>query len=53
MSTHSKAEIAKYLEELRSSGVCNMFGAGEYLEAEFGMTRKEAKVALREWMASY
>ena len=42
-----------YLDELRESGVTNMFGAGEYLEAEFGMDRKEARIVLQLWMNQF
>jgi len=42
-----------YLEGLRQSGVTNMFGAGPYLEREFGLKRAEAKKVLMDWMKSY
>lgn len=42
-----------YLEELRRSGVTNMFGAGEYLEMEFGLDRREARRILADWMNNY
>ena len=42
-----------YLEGLRQSGVTNMFGAGPYLEREFGLDRYEAKEVLLNWMKSY
>jgi len=42
-----------YLDNLRESGVTNMFGAGEYLEEEFNLDRKEAKEILLYWMASF
>ncbi len=42
-----------YLEGLRQSGVTNMFGAGPYLEREFGLNRFEAKEVLIDWMKSY
>ena len=42
-----------YLEGLRQSGVTNMFGAGPYLEREFGLNRNEAKEVLLNWMKSY
>ena len=42
-----------YLEGLRQSGVTNMFGAGPYLEREFGLNRAEAKEVLLNWMKSY
>ena len=42
-----------YLEGLRQSGATNMFGAGPYLEREFGLDRNEAKEVLLNWMTSY
>jgi len=42
-----------YLDDLRESGVTNMFGAGEYLEEEFSLDKKEAKEILLYWMASF
>jgi len=42
-----------YLESLRRSGVTNMFGAGIYLQDEFGLSRHDAKKVLLEWMQSY
>lgn len=43
-------EYFEYLEELRKSGETNMFGAGAYLEQEFGLSRREARNILMEWM---
>ena len=40
----------KYLDDLRDSGVVNMFGAVPYLIAEFGIDKKLAKEALNHWM---
>ncbi len=42
-----------YLEKLRRSGETNMFGAVPYLQAEFGMGRKEATDVLLDWMKNY
>lgn len=42
-----------YLEKLRRSGVTNMYGASSYLEAEFGISRKEAISILADWMTNY
>jgi len=42
-----------YLDNLRKSGVCNMFGAGEYLENEFGLTKQEARAILTHWMKNF
>lgn len=46
-------EYFAYLELLRDSGVTNMFGAGPYLEAAFGLSKKEARGVLSSWMESY
>ena len=42
-----------YLEELRRSGVTNMFGARPYLMEEFGIDKSEATVILSDWMRNY
>jgi hypothetical protein len=42
-----------YLNDLRESGVTNMFGAGAYLEDEFGLDSEEAKNILVAWMSSF
>ena len=42
-----------YLVTLRDSGVINMFGAGPYLQREFGLSRYEAKDILLEWIDSF
>lgn len=41
-----------FLEDLRVSGVTNMFGAGPYLEEAFGLSKQEAQRILIEWMRS-
>ena len=46
-------EYFDYLVSLRDSGVTNMFGAGPYLEREFGLSRYEAKDILLEWIESF
>jgi hypothetical protein len=46
-------EYSDYLEELSKSGKTNMFGAGVYLENEFGLSKKDARNVLIEWMQSY
>ena len=42
-----------YLNELRESGVTNMFGAADYLVAEFGIGKSEARKILAAWMKQY
>lgn len=42
-----------YLEELRRSGVTNMYGATPYLMEEFDLPKAEAKKILMDWMSNY
>lgn len=42
-----------YLDALRESGATNMFGAGAYLQREFGLTREEARGTLSKWMKTF
>lgn len=42
-----------YLDDLRESGVTNMFGAGEYIQGRFGVDRKTAREILLYWMKSF
>ena len=42
-----------YLENLRRSGITNMFGAGPYLMEEFGLSSSEAREILADWMENY
>ena len=42
-----------YLENLRRSGITNMYGASPYLSDEFGYSKKEATKILCLWMENY
>lgn len=42
-----------YLENLRKSGVVNMYGAGPYLQKAFDLTKDEAAKILVDWMDNY
>ncbi len=46
-------EYLDYLDELRESGVTNMFGAAPYLEGEFSLSREDARTILSYWMKSF
>ena len=46
-------EYFEYLEELRQSGVTNMFGASPYLMEEFCLSKYEARDILLKWMKSH
>jgi len=43
----------EYLDKLRESGVTNMFGAGAYLQREFGIGAEEARQILKYWMQTF
>ena len=49
----NKQEYFDYLDELRNSGITNMFGAGPYLQQVFGLSRYEAKDIVLEWMKTF
>ncbi len=50
MSEEKKERMFDFLDKLRDSGICNMFGSGVYLEEMFGITRRESKEVVLEWM---
>lgn len=43
----------EYLNDLRDSGVTNMFGAAVYLQRDFGLSRQESRDILIKWMESF
>lgn len=51
--TIDKEEVFEFLDNLRESGVTNMFGAAPYLEEAFNLPRKEARAILIEWMETF
>tara|TARA_B100000780_G_scaffold235674_1_gene176342 strand:+ start:498 stop:770 length:273 start_codon:yes stop_codon:yes gene_type:complete len=51
--TEEVKEVFTYLNELRDSGVTNMFGATPYLVNEFGFDKRNASNYLILWMQSY
>lgn len=46
-------EYYEYLEDLRQSGVTNMYGGAKYLEGDFSLSRKESRQILISWMNNY
>lgn len=46
-------EYFDFLDDLRESGVTNMFGASPYLIEEFGMDKSTAQRILIEWMRTF
>jgi hypothetical protein len=52
--TTKKEEYFQFLNELRETGITNMFGAGPYLEDAYPeLNRQEAKAVVVEWMQSF
>jgi hypothetical protein len=49
----SKEKVFVYLDELRESGVTNMYGAGPYVEDEFDVDRRTARSLVVEWMETF
>jgi hypothetical protein len=46
-------EYFQFLDDLRESGITNMFGAASYLEDEFELSKKDAKKVLLDWMKTF
>ncbi len=45
--------VFDYLDDLRDSGLTNMFGAGPYVQREFGLDKQTARAYLGEWMRTF
>lgn len=43
----------RYLDEAHESGVANMFGVAPYLQHDYGLSEKEAKEVLANWMKTF
>jgi hypothetical protein len=52
-TTELEKNVCEYLNDLRESGVTNMFGAAPYVEDEFGLNKGEARRILSLWMANF
>jgi len=50
---YAEDEVFEYLDDLRESGVTNMFGAGSYVQGEFNVSEKEARTLLAKWMKTF
>ena len=46
-------EQIQFLDDLRDSGIVNMFGAGPYIQEEFGVSKHDANRILNHWMGTY
>ena len=48
-----KETVFEYLDDLRESGVTNMYGAGPYVQREFGLGRRKTEDLVVEWMETF
>lgn len=46
-------EAYNFLDDLRESGATNMFGAGPYIEATLGYSKRVSRELLISWMKQY
>jgi len=51
MNENNTATMFRFLNQLRASGSINMFGASPVLAEVFGISSKEARVVLAQWMS--
>ena len=49
----NKEAMFLFLDDLRESGITNMWGAGVYLQEVFEVTKIEARDVLLEWMQTF
>jgi len=53
MSSYSYEEVYTFLDNLRESGIVNMFAAGPYVKDAFNLSSSEARKLLTGWMKAY
>ena len=46
-------EQFEFLDDLRKSGLVNMFGAAPHLQEQFGLTPKEARAVFTAWAKTF
>ena len=51
--TEQEHEMFDFLNDLRESGVTNMFGASPYLVDRFDIDKREAMKVLSKWMDNF
>ena len=52
-SVEIQEQVNLFLDDLRESGVVNMFGASSFVQEEFDVNRSEAKNYLTAWMDTF
>lgn len=51
--TKQEKEVFDYLNNLRKSGITNMFGASPYIVSSFEVSKTEANNILSKWMSNF
>lgn len=51
--TSFEKKVFNYLNDLRESGVINMFGAGAYIVERFDIDKRQASQILSKWMENF
>ena len=51
--TVDKEKVFTYLDNLRESGITNMFGSAPYVAEEFDVNIREARELVSEWMRTF
>lgn len=46
-------EHKQFLDQLRESGVCNMFESPQLLMRQFGLSRQQAMQVFKEWTKGF
>lgn len=51
--TEKENEVFEFLDELRETGVTNMFGAAPYIVEEFFVSKSDSHKLLARWMETF
>jgi uncharacterized protein YciI len=51
--TRMNEDHRQFLNELRDSGIVNMFGSMTYVRDQFGLSKAEATAIVLEWMKTF
>jgi len=52
-SLPTQKQVDKFLDDLRNTGVTNMYGATPYIQDIFGITKYDAQRFLITWMETF
>ena len=50
---YKNQEYFEYLDDLRDSGLTNMYRAVGFLMGKYGIDKNESRVILRDWMQTF